>query len=526
MKGVQAHSLKNILFPVIAILAVAVFAFTFFFVTVVKQSDEAAIEADQRALTIQLEESIQQLTVLASDNVWWDPAYENLITNPNLQWIPDTIGETVTSMDFIDDYLVYGVDNQVTYAGDFGQMPPMNNLLTPALEAYVRSIHANDFLNPVQFTAILQLDGSLYLIGGGLTQKTSVTSAEKIEPQRRPALLMIAALSDDRISELGDKLELPGLRLTEDAAAEEASYDLSMLDAGLKDFDAVPLKLAWQPLKPGQGILNRMLVPLVVTSALILIALFYLYRNAADMMRELRRANSAKSEFLANMSHEIRTPLNAIIGFSEMVKSEIYGPLGSEKYSEYLNHIGESGTHLMRIINDILDLSKVEAGQMEIEIERFDLNDELDSCVASFSPIAKRHQINLELVATDLNIESDLKIFRQVLTNIISNAVKFTHSGGSIFISCEADGDMVLVKVRDTGVGMNSEELAEALQMFGQVQSTYARNHQGTGLGLPLVQRFMTLLGGKMEIRSRKDDGTTVELYFPATLQTSVVPSP
>jgi len=227
-------------------------------------------------------------------------------------------------------------------------------------------------------------------------------------------------------------------------------------------------------------------------------------------------ANRAKTEFLAKMSHELRTPLNAIIGFSEIMNMQLFGKFGEERYAEYSSFIYDSGTLLLQIINDILDLAKVEAGRLELEEEAFFLRGVIAECL----PVVKNHAANTGVTIhpeteDDLVLWADRRIVKQMILNLLSNAIKFTPAKGQIYIRSFAgtDGSHVL-EVKDTGIGMTEAELKVALQPFGQVEGVLTRNHSGTGLGLALVNTFMGLHDGKIEILSAKGDGTSARLVF------------
>jgi len=229
-------------------------------------------------------------------------------------------------------------------------------------------------------------------------------------------------------------------------------------------------------------------------------------------------ASRAKSEFIANMSHELRTPLNAIIGFAEVMRAAPYGPLEAH-YSDYVQDIESSGRHLLALINDILDLSKIEAGRMDLREEAVDLADLADGCISLLRPRAEQGGLQLVSRLPDSLPEfwlDPLKT-RQILLNLLSNAVKFTPAGGRVSIEAvpAADGDWI-VTVADTGIGMSAGQIAVAVQPFGQIDNRLSRAHAGTGLGLPLARRLVELHGGTLDLQSAAGQGTQVHIRLPA----------
>jgi two-component system, cell cycle sensor histidine kinase PleC len=231
-------------------------------------------------------------------------------------------------------------------------------------------------------------------------------------------------------------------------------------------------------------------------------------------------ANHTKSEFLANMSHELRTPLNAIMGFSEVIKHEMFGPLGVEQYIEYAGDIYDSGAHLLDIINDILDLSKIEAGKLELSEEEVTIKEVVDAVLHLIRGRDETAGVKLvHEISPDLpRLFADKRKLKQMLLNLLTNAFKFTAEGGSADISAWIGDDGGLsLSVRDTGIGIASDKLDLVLAPFGQVDSALSRDHQGTGLGLPLVRALVELHGGTMTIDSEIDKGTEVILRFPAS---------
>ena len=235
--------------------------------------------------------------------------------------------------------------------------------------------------------------------------------------------------------------------------------------------------------------------------------------------REKRRAeeaNATKSRFLANMSHELRTPLNAIIGFSEIMESGMLGPLGTEKYQEYCRDILSSGQYLLEVINDILDMSRIEAGRVKFDVEDFAFDKMLDESMRVIAGRASDKKIDVVAnVTADLEMTGDRRAIKQIAINLLSNAVKFTPDGGKINVSCKSRGDAVLLAISDTGIGIPKDALQRIGTPFEQVESQLTKTYHGSGLGLAIAKSLAHLHGGTMRIHSKLNEGTTVFVRLP-----------
>jgi len=243
--------------------------------------------------------------------------------------------------------------------------------------------------------------------------------------------------------------------------------------------------------------------------------------NLMAARQNAERANAAKSDFLAAMSHELRTPLNAICGFSEILQRELFGKLGNDKYRDYVGHVNSSAQHLLSLVNNVLDLSRIEAGEMPVVAGRFDLAAVIRDCVHM---VGYRHDRTAEDVSLDIEpaqivIESDARAVRQVLLNLLANADKYTPAGGAISLRARqaADGE-VIVTLSDTGIGIPVEDIETVLEPFAQSRQRVELAHEGTGLGLSLSSKLMQLMGGSLKIDSTEKRGTTITLTFPPTL--------
>jgi signal transduction histidine kinase len=232
------------------------------------------------------------------------------------------------------------------------------------------------------------------------------------------------------------------------------------------------------------------------------------------------KASTAKSNFLAKVSHELRTPLNSIIGFAEVMLEERFGPIGNERYRDYLKDIRGAGDHVVALINDLLDLAKIEQGKLELGFAALNLNELVQDAVALMQPQANRERI---IIRTSLGaglrpVVVDARSLRQVVLNLLSNSIKFTGAGGQVIVStAQSDTGDVLLRVRDTGIGMDEKELRVALEPFRQLATAARWGSGGTGLGLPLTRALAEANHARFTITSKVNDGTLVEVAFPAT---------
>jgi signal transduction histidine kinase/HAMP domain-containing protein len=322
-----------------------------------------------------------------------------------------------------------------------------------------------------------------------------------------------------RATETGSPIQIP-----EVAEARDYPFRALFLAEGLRAVLTVPM--GGEGVARGIVLVRRSagsfdervvtLIKALANQSSVAIANAHLFREVQDKGRQLEIANRHKSEFLANMSHELRTPLNAIIGFSEVLLKRMFGPL-NEKQEDYLQDVLSSGRHLLSLINDILDLSKVEAGRMELELGRFDLPQALQDTLILVRERATRHGI-----ALDLHVDPELGAFvgderkiKQVLLNLVSNAVKFTPEGGSVEVRAAPTDGVVEISVSDTGIGIAAEDHEAIFEEFRQVGSDYAHKREGTGLGLTLARKFVELHGGRIWVKSQPGHGSTFTFSLP-----------
>ncbi|MDJ0948598.1 MAG: PAS-domain containing protein [Alphaproteobacteria bacterium] len=394
---------------------------------------------------------------------------------------------------------------------------------------------------------VVDADGAIVAIGGVETNVTERRRAEKdFREQRRQLDIALDNMmqgltlydSDQRlvlcnqryldVYGISPEVARPGVHLRElmEHSVRVGNYEPDIAEAAIRDrltlasnpqrgivhqylSDGRIIEVVHRPLPDGGNVATCTDVTEVMRAAAA--------QRAAREQAEL--ASRAKSEFLANMSHELRTPLNAIIGFSEIMRDRLLGPLGAPQYHDYVAGIHESGSHLLSLINDILDISKIEAGKLELEEGPIDVEQLVCSALTLVQARADDAGLSIEIELDDElpQLRADLRAMKQILLNLLTNAVKFTPAGGRIAIRAKtaADGRPML-SVADTGIGIASNDLRKALAPFGQIDGPYARNHQGTGLGLPLAKSLAELHGGSLEIESQPGLGTTVRVYLPA----------
>lgn len=512
----RLNRLNNLLLPVLGIIIITFVSFFIMLRLVAHDADDAMLNSEATALRAQIKQTISTLSITAEDNSVWNAAYENIHQNYNEDWIINNFGDDIKFFNNTDNFIIFGSNNEILYYTSAANQPNPGSFIGSGLGKHLQTLRAYDYKTPVKSSGIISIDGRFYIYAASLVQRFDGNDPSKISPERRPAVIFTEELNNKKLLRISDNIGMSDLKIISQSNNTNGFLGINENIAKNLFLENSQIYFRWTAKEPGAKLLKQLFFPLCVVVILVILAFMYFYRKSNNLFKMLKELDQTKSNFVANMSHEMRTPLNAIIGFSELIQSEAYGKIGSDKNREYIDYIHESGNHLLSVINDILDLSKVEAGQISIYEEIFGAKDAIDDSISILKPKIGENGLIIENKMSDIEIKSDAKLFKQVIENILSNAIKFTPNGGKIMISNIFKQDYVEISITDTGIGMSEDEIKTALSTFGQVETAYSREHEGTGLGLSLVQNFMKVLGGKMYVVSKKNIGTTISLCFPA----------
>lgn len=502
-------SFRRLVAPVFLAVAVSIAAFMALVVYAASRQDAASLDAENQVVAQEMRAIHEALAVLVEDNAWWDASVENIHITENIAWIDSTLGESVMGISQVDGVFIIRTDGTMAYANFATDLPAPHAILDEGLIEVVRAMGPRENLVPLTRSGYLQVEGRLIAFGASMVQATGANKLPDIDLERLPAIVFISDVGADDIEAVGKNNALRALTYQTEVPAGGTFQLIPGANDGAAGY------LAWTAAAPGSEMIRYLIAPALILLMIVGVAMTRFVRRASRLVEELARANKAKSAFLASTSHEIRTPLNSIIGFTELISLELYGKVEGQKNKEYLQLIRESGEHLLSIINDILDISKLEAERFEIYAERVDPREVARAAGKMVATAAKEKDLNLEIDCLPGDVLSDERIMRQVLINLLSNAVKFTPPHGKVTVTGKIKGRFYTIAVEDNGIGMSKSEIEVALSLFGQVHDNMTRSHKGTGLGLPLVTRFVDLLDGTFDIQSTPGVGTKVTVGFP-----------
>lgn len=505
-------TLRALLTPVFIAVAISITAFAVLMIFAASEQDNLSAKSQRAVLAQQMAALSSNLEVLAVDNAWWEMAVEKIAINLDKDWIRRTVGSNIINIGYLDGVLIVRQDHTVLYSMQSEQGPnkalPVQTLLSTSIGDTLRNLAVGQDGQKSATHGLMVVDGTLLAYGISLVHNDDDTNINHMH-HTHPAMIFYSILTPEEVEIIGNKVAVDNLHLTDEEA--RVAYGLM-----LKDENGAPVgQLAWNTRDPGTEMALDMVVPSVILLLLVVGAMLRFVNRATALVDGIEQANRSKSTFLASMSHEVRTPLNSILGFSELMSLELFGNIEGEKNKEYLRLIRSSGDHLLAIINDILDISKLEAGKFDVYAEEIHPEHIITECIRMMEPSAKDRSISITQDCEVGTILSDERIVRQILINILSNAVKFTKQGGDIHVSGKYTDSHYQILVADNGIGMSQSEIEIALMTFGQIKNQQTNIQAGTGLGLPLVQRFITLLDGTMHISSNPGKGTSVTLNFP-----------
>jgi signal transduction histidine kinase len=484
------------------------------------------------------------------DYSFWDETYDQTGGEIDLEWAEQNLGPYLSKTYSATHVFVFAGDGKMLYAsipGKDGSVQfvseredQLAGLITPELRsigvAALDKARADDISGIQGF--VRYQDQPVFIAARPIRPDNPERQA-KDKPIN--ALVMILTLDEEALTKLSTAFGLPNLRLS-----HEGMVGLDAPIAGMRG-----MKVSWYRRTPSREFFTESLEVLVPVALLAFILIALAGRGWMRAVRTVRdaefdalaeRAKSvqdtarAKSLFIANMSHELRTPLNAIIGFSEIIKDQMFGPANAQKYASYAGDIHASGKHLLRIVNNILTLSKIEAQQQRITIEDVELPEIAANAILMARQDADKRQVSIETsIADGLRARADAQALTQIVINLVSNAVKFSERGGTVRLQVAAgqSGESVRVVVADNGCGIPAETLSQLGQPFTQAEDPYRRNYQGTGLGLSICFALARGMGATLEIESAVNKGTTATLTLPAAAmkpdqatQSALTPAP
>lgn len=509
-----------------------------FLVGVTSEFNRLSLEREVELVRSGLQTELEDLEKLAVDYSWWNSAIENLVFEPDFEWADDNIGSWMTNAHDVRLAVVVTADDRASMVFIDGEPAtlPETSPLWLTLKHFVAEARRRRGDEPGTASALVRLDDGRPAIVAVSTFMPDDEERISAEMSGAPALVIGKMLDGAILAELGEQILVENLHLdTTESHAGEGS--LPMADS----YGRLLGRLAWNPQTPVNTFL-RSLAPafigsflaLCVLIALVIVRTRNLMASNARLRQEIERrealethlraakaaaedAHRAKDEFLANMSHELRTPLNAVIGFTDMLLHSDQFGFSREKQISYLKDVHASGHLLLAIINDILDLAKLNAGGMQPQDEVLDLAGVAPAAIRLVEERAANGRVRLAIdVPDDLPLlRADERMVKQILLNLLSNAVKFTPPQGTVTISARCDDGALVLRVQDTGIGIPADKIPTVLEPFGQVDSALSRKHNGTGLGLPISKRFAELHGATFELYSEVERGTTVIVRFP-----------
>jgi signal transduction histidine kinase len=523
---------KSLLIPLFSLVGILLVALAMLLFRAVQEQNHHALENSVHVAEAVFRNLGSTLEVTVRDYSWWQEAIDKIIVGYDLEWAENNIGAFVHENSDVAVTLVFDRDDAVRYAAVDTEVVDGSVLdkFGPGLHRLAERVRSSPYDGPEPASAFVAFGDEIHLAAAGaMTPEDLKTLGSLSDP--RPVLIFTRRIDDRQLADMAGNYLLPGLELVRPGDGRPILHPLSDAEGN------VIAGLAWEVPEPGTQLLRDLALPAALISAVALGLMIVVCRGifaSAQMLRDQNRllaegeaiairalgevaaANQQKSWFLAQMSHELRTPLNAVIGFSDAMATGVFGSL-QPRYQEYAGHILSSARHLLSLVNDLLDLSKIEAGALTLAREEVDVVAAARSGLAVIGHEAKRSGIVLKAdLPPDLpKIVADERAVRQIFINLLANAVKFTPEGGVIAVSARVQAkESVTVEIADSGVGMTPNELETALKPFGRAATPFVQSRQGTGLGLPISRHLAEAQGARFDISSRPGAGTVIRITF------------
>lgn len=493
---------------------------------------------------VSLERQRNEVGFISRDYAVWDEAAVNLNVAHNIDWANRWIGDWAYSDMGMQMSAIVGPDDRLVFFMSDGEKTtnPDQGRLDPSLLALAKTARQAPWLEPQPVTAFLRIDGGVMLAAATPVTPESPTPQD-IDTGGRHVIIFLRLLNTELINKFSTDYLLPELNLSD-------QYDVKLENA-LPLYDSAQTMIAalrWTPTRPGNLFMNKIapwLVALVLAAFGAAVAAFFYRRRVlsqaqalmallnkrnADMQISQQRlhaaleheqaANAVKTNFLAFMSHELRTPLNAVIGFSEVLSTEMLGPVGSPKYLEYSHDINAAGHHLLSLIEDVLEFAKAEAGKLRFNMTKVDLVRVARLCAAQLGPRSRASAIDVTIDAAQsaVFVFGDERRLKQILLNLLTNAIKASRRHGKVRVRIRADqAGHVTLRVVDQGVGIEKSDLERVFSPFERIGRYETNPSEGIGLGLPIIKRLVDAHNGSVRILSKPGLGTMLEIKLHST---------
>lgn len=517
----QSGSVRELVRPFWLLLTISAVGLVLLAGLLTHLQNRNSVKASEHLFRTMLSDRAGGLSDLTVEYAYWDSAVENMTETVNLDWIADNFGSYLNETAGVDLIFVVDATNTTTYVSDQGEHSDLDpfTVLSGGLSELVETARQTPGnAPPVPAHGILTTLDAFHLVSAA----RMTTYSDQQEFGTDYVIVFTQAIDEEFLAEAARGYLLDDLSISsfQRDGLWTASLPVRTVDNSRHGY------FTWKPALPGIEMLPFLATGVLIAFAVMALTAFVFVRrigNASEQMAEAReaaeRANEAKSDFLRNVAHELRTPVNAVVGFSEIMQQEMYGPLGDPKYAGYAQDIVRAGKHMSELVNDLLDLARIEAGQMRFENQEVDVNETVRIAIGLVKDLAAAKKVDLEFIEEGRidTIHSDERAIRQIAINLLTNAIKFTPEKGRVecrTLQQESDGG-IMIQIQDSGIGISESDLPRVLEPFGQALDNDGRALDGTGLGLPITKKITEALGGSFKLSSKFKAGTTATVFLP-----------